>query len=124
MIPDAAILHLKVVGEPDVDPQESADLARSLRQFMLDREIPRVEFMRSVDPPTGAKGDPVTVTTLVVTLSSIALKGVVDLLRTWLTCHDRAIVTIETGGEKLTINGSPSREQQETVGAFLDRHKA
>lgn len=124
MTPDAAILSLHVDAGPGVDPQESADLAHRIRQLLLDRDVPRVELAHTGELPPGAKGDVVTLTTLAVTLGPIALKGVIDILQSWLTRHERATVTVESGGEKVTMTGTPTREQQQTVAAFLDRHKA
>jgi hypothetical protein len=35
-------------------------------------------------------------------------------LQSWLIRHDRASMTVESGGEKFTITGSVSHEQQQT----------
>jgi hypothetical protein len=116
-------LTLSVDAGQSADLQESAELTRRLRQFMLDRDVDRIEFVRTSAAPTGAKGDIVSLTSLAVTLAPVALTTLAGILQSWLTRHDRASVTVETGGEKFTITGSLSREQHKTLDAFLDRHK-
>jgi hypothetical protein len=123
MTPDVALLNLHVDAGPGADPEEFADVARHIRNLLLDRDVPRVEFARAGELPTGVKGDVVTLSTLVVTLGPVALKGVIDILQSWLSRHERVTVTVESGGEKLTITGTPTREQQQTVAAFLNRQK-
>ncbi len=71
-----------------------------------------------------AKGDPVTLATLAVTLAPIALKSVTDLLQSWLSRHERASVTLESGGTKITLTGTPSQDQMRMVEDWVARVKA
>jgi hypothetical protein len=48
----------------------------------------------------------------------------IGMLQMWLSRHDRASVTVESGGEKFTLTGTLSSEQERMVEAFLNRHKA
>ena len=116
-------LTLSVDAGQSADLQESADLTRRLRQFMLDSDVDKVEFVRNGKAPAGSKGDIVSLTTLAVTLAPVALTTLAGILQSWLTRHDRASVTVESGGEKITITGSLSREQQRTLNTFLNRQK-
>ncbi len=116
-------LTISVDAGQSADLQESAELTRRLRQFMLDSDVDKVDFVRNGETPTGSKGDIVSLTSLAVTLAPVALTTLTGILQSWLTRHDRASVTVESGGEKLIITGSLSREQQQTLDAFLDRHK-
>jgi hypothetical protein len=124
MAEHAALLTLSVKAGRDADDQENAELTRGLRQYFLDRDIDKVEFARAESLPPGAKGDPVTLATLAITLAPVALTGLLGMLQSWLTRHERATVILERAGEKLTLTGTPSREQQQTLAAFLDRHKS
>ena len=72
--------------------------------------------------PRRAKGDPVTLGTLAVTLAPIVLTGLTKALKTWLARHERASVSLESGGEKLVLTGSPSKEQRQLVDAFIRGH--
>jgi hypothetical protein len=117
-------LTLSVDAGQRADVQESAELARRLRQAVLEADVDRVDLVREGSVPSGAKGDAVTLATLAVTLAPVALTGLITMLQSWLTRHERATVTVESGGEKLTLTGSLSRDQQQTVAAFLERHKS
>ena len=123
MAENSPSLTLSVNAGQGADLQESAELARRLRQLMLDSDIDKVDFVRSGEAPTGSKGDIVSLTSLAVTLAPLALTTLAGILQSWLTRHERASVTVETGGEKITITGSLSREQQKTLDAFFNRHK-
>ena len=116
-------LTLSVDAGQGADLQESAELTRRLRQFMLDSDIDKVDFVRTGEAPLGSKGDIVSLSTLAITLAPVALTTLGGILQSWLTRHERASVTVESGGEKLTITGSLSGEQERTLNAFLDRHK-
>jgi hypothetical protein len=72
--------------------------------------------------PAGAKGYPITLGALAITIAPVAIQGLVTLIQTWLSRHDHATVTIHSGGEKLTITGNPSPEQKRMVSAFLRKH--
>ena len=119
-----ALLNLSLDAGSQADLQESAELAQRLRQFLLNSDVESVDLVRAGAAPAGSKGDVVSLTTLAVTLAPVALTGVLTMLQSWLSRHERATVTVESGGAKLTLTGSLSAEQQKTVVAFLDRHKA
>lgn len=119
-----AQLTLSVDAGQQADLQESAELTRRLRQVILAGDIDKVDLVRNASAPLGAKGDPVTLTALAVTLAPVALTGLFNMLQSWLTRHERATVTVENGSEKLTLTGSLSPQQQQTVAAFLGRQKS
>jgi hypothetical protein len=73
--------------------------------------------------PTGAKGDPITLAALAITVAPAAVQGLITMLQAWLTRHERATVTVESEGETLTVTGTPSADQQKVISAFLRRHK-
>jgi hypothetical protein len=58
-----------------------------------------------------------------VTLAPVALTSLFGLLQNWLTRHDKATVTIEMGNDKLTLTGSPSKEQRQLIEAMLQRYQ-
>lgn len=105
------------------DDQERSDLARRLRQVLLEGPVDSAEFVRSGSLPAGAKGDPVTLSALAVTLAPAVLTAVMNMLQSWLSRHERASVTVESGGEKLTLSGKLSADQQRMVEEFFNRHK-
>lgn len=109
---------------PEADDEELAQLGRQLRTQLLELDVEAVDPVREDAAPAGSKGDPVTLATLAVTLAPLALTEVMKAVQAWLTRHDRASVTVESGTDKITITGSPSKEQQRTLDAFISRHRA
>ena len=105
------------------DDEDRAELARRLRQQLIEADVDSVEFARSEAPPAGAKCDPVSLTALAVTVAPAAITAMIGMLQMWLSRHDRASVTVESGGEKFTLTGTLSSEQKQMVEAFLNRHK-
>jgi hypothetical protein len=120
--PAQLILHLD--PGPEADKEEQALLAQRLRGELLELNVDAVEPVRSGTAPPGAKGDAVTLATLAVTLAPMALTEVIKALQAWLSRHERASVSLESEGEKIVVTGSPSKEQQRLIEAFVSRHKA
>jgi len=105
------------------DQEELALLGQRLRRDIQQLDVDGVEFVREGSAPAGAKGDPFTLATLAVTLAPVVLKSLFDLLQSWTARHDKATVTIEMGSDKLTLTGSPSKEQLAVIQAALARHQ-
>ena len=120
---EPAHLTLRIDAGPEADGEDQVKLAQRLRADLLELDVDRVEQVRSGTAPRGAKGDPVTLATLAVTLAPVALKGIMEALEAWLSRHERASVSVESGGEKIVVTGSPSKEQQQLIEAFVNRHK-
>jgi hypothetical protein len=107
----------------DSDPEEVAQLGQRLRREIQQLDVDSVDFARGGEAPAGAKGDPVTMAALAVTLAPVVLKSLFDLLQGWTSRHDKSTVTIEMGSDKLTLTGSPSKEQLQVIQAALQRHQ-
>jgi hypothetical protein len=116
------VLHLD--AGPHADPDEQSNSATRLRAELLELNVDSVDPVRSGPAPAGAKGDAVTLTTLAVTLAPIAVTELIKALQTWLSRHERASVSVESGGEKIQVTGTPSKEQQRLIDAFVAKHKA
>jgi hypothetical protein len=114
---------LHIDAGPEADKEEQARLAQRLRENLLELDVDNVQQVHSGTAPAGAKGDPVALATLAVTLAPLLLTEVMKALQTWLSRHDRASVSVESGGEKIVVTGSPSKEQQQLIEAFVNRHK-
>jgi Effector Associated Constant Component 1 len=120
--PATVILHID--AGPDADVEEQAVLIRRLRANLLERDAEAVDVPHSGAAPQGAKGDVVTLSTLAVTLGPLVIAELMKAVQTWLTRHDRATITVESGGEKIVVTGSPSPEQQRVIDTFVSRHKS
>jgi hypothetical protein len=118
-----AQIMLQLDAGPEADQEEQARLTQRLRENILELNVDDVEQVHTGRAPAGAKGDPVALATLAVTLAPLVLTEVMKALQAWLSRHDRASVSIETGGDKIVVTGSPSKEQEQLIHAFVSRHK-
>ena len=116
-------MKLSIDAGSGSDTQELAQLSQRLRQEIQHLDVDTVGFVCEGTAPAGAKGDPMSMATLAVTMAPVVLTPLFGLLQTWLTRHDKATVTIEMGTDKLTLTGSPSSEQLKVIQATLQRHQ-
>jgi len=113
-------LRMQVVGYPDSDEEERAELAWRLREEIRERGIDEVS-RPSVRPPPGAKGGAVEWAQLVVTLAG-TVPPMIMALQAWLGRHRGAAVTLEIDGDKLTLDDPSAEDQRRLVETFLARH--
>src|SRR5262249_22427655 len=125
MTDNPTALQLSITAEPGTDAEEMEDLTRRLRDDLLDHNVNSVEQTRTASAPPGAKGDPVTLGTLLVTLAASGgvLTTIINAVQSWLTRQDGHSVTIEVGGDKLVLSGVSSKQQQQLVDNFIKQHK-
>ncbi len=118
--PLKVVLHLD--AGPDADEEEEAQLTQHLRNSLLELDVDAVDPIHSTAAPARTKAvEAITLAGLAVTLAPIALKEVMKCIETWLARHDQASISIETNGQKITITGTPSKEQQRIVEELIDR---
>jgi hypothetical protein len=118
-------LVLNIASGPDSDDEEKAQLTRQLRNRLLElNELERVEAPAAPAQP-GAKSVPIDWQTLIVTLAASGgvLTTLIGVVQSWLTRQDRASVTLEVSGDKLTISGASSETQRRLVQDWVKRHK-
>jgi len=105
------------------DQEELALLGQRLRRDIQQLDVETVDFVHEGSAQAGAKGDPAAIASLAVTLAPIVLKSLFDLVQSWSARHNNASVTIEMGADKLTMTGSPSKEQLAIIQAVLQKHQ-
>lgn len=115
-----AELHLHVVGYPDSDEEERADLASRLREEFRDHGIDEVSHP-PVRPPAGSKGGALDWAQLVVTFAG-TLPSLVMAIQGWLGRHPNAAVTLEISGDRITLDDVSPEERRRLLEAFLARH--
>ena len=113
-------IRLHVVGFPDSDDEERADLAWRLREEILDRGAGDVSHP-SLESPAGAKGGAVEWAQLIVTMVG-TVPPMLMALQAWLGRHPKAAVTLEIDGDKLTLDNPSDADQRRLVETFLARH--
>ena len=118
-------LALEVEPEAGTSDEEvrrlTADLRRQLLQLSIDDAVPA----EADELPRGAKGDPLTIGGLILTLagSPELIKGVFGLVQSWLSTRSARSIAVTIGNDSITISGARSEEQQRLVELFLERHR-
>jgi ATP-dependent Zn protease len=103
-------------GDEELDLQ-----ARQLREELLLLDLDAVALGRDVSEPAGAKGDPVAIGTLIMTLgNSAVLVAACRVIRAWIGRGQARRATIKYGENRtLEITGATTEQQQELISAFL-----
>ena len=111
-----------VVGYPDSDMEERADLASRLREEIRDHGIDDVSHP-AAEPPPGSKGGALEWAQLVVTMAG-TVPSLAMAVQGWLGRHPNAAVTLEIDGDRLTLDEASADERQRLLETFLARHGA
>jgi len=122
---DRIELKLVLNPAPQTDAEELDRLTRQLRQDILDLEVEDVRLPEAGEVMAGAKGSPLDVGALLITLlvSGGAVPPLIELIRSLLTHHSLRSVTLEIDGDKLEVQGLSAREQRELIEAWMSRHR-
>jgi hypothetical protein len=124
MTAEPAEITLSIGGEAATDQEELSRLSEGLRGDLIEAGAESVERLRGGEAPAGSKGDPITLASLLVTLAPTALTGLVAMLQSWLTRHERATLTLQRGEEKVTVAGALSQDQRRVITDWLQTGKA
>jgi hypothetical protein len=110
-------IHIQA-NEKDI--AETDRLSRELRRELLALDVDDVALARGGEAPAGAKGDPVTVGMLVVSLANSAgLVGICQVVRTWVNRDRGRRIVMKEGKRTLQITGANAAQHQQIIDAFL-----
>ncbi|MEX1657735.1 hypothetical protein ABZ960_31955 [Streptomyces pseudovenezuelae] len=110
-------------GAPDSDPVELDELTIQLRAALLELDVDRVEPVRVEETPEGSKpGSAVAVGVLAITLSPIALRGVLRLLEAWMANRPVRKVRVVIGDDSIELEQASAEDQRRLVDAFIVAH--
>ena len=115
-----AQLLVQVQGLPDSDDEERAELTSRLREEMIDQGVEEVAHP-DARAPDGAKGAALEWAQLVVGFGG-TVGPLLSALRGWIGRHPDAGITLEIGGDKLTLDKASPADRERLVEAFLARH--
>ncbi|MER7181290.1 hypothetical protein ABT404_17720 [Streptomyces hyaluromycini] len=120
----ADLMTVTLEGAPDSDQVELEELTLQLRTDLLELEVDRVEVVRSWDAPEGAKpGDVIALGALALTLSPMALRGVLRLLEVWITNRPVRKVRVVFGDDSIELERASRVDQRRFVDAFVEAHR-
>lgn len=107
-------------GQVDGDQEELDELTLQLRERLLELDVDDVEPVRSGDVPDGAEPvDAIAAGALAVTLAPVALRSVLDLVRTWIENRPVRTVALPLGEDSLEQEAVSAADQQQLIDAFL-----
>jgi hypothetical protein len=105
------------------DTHELDALTRQLRRELLSLDLDSVTLDREVEVPEGAKGEAITIGTLVMTLANSAvLVAACQVIRAWINRGETRGATIRFGrksGRILEVHGASKAQNQQIIDAFL-----
>jgi hypothetical protein len=115
----------------EVDLQGASDadldlLTRQLRLELLRLDVDDVVLPSDGQAPPGAKGDAVTVGTLVVSIANSAtlsglIVGLCQVLRTWVGRGSNRRVVVRDRDRELELSGATVEQHQQIIDAFLEK---
>lgn len=126
-VADSGSRSVLVFVAPDsrADFEEVDRLVRQLRAELDGLDVESVTLLGSDEVPTGAKGEPLTVGGLLVTLGAAGgvFTALIETLREWLGRHATAdSISVTIDGDTLQLDHATAQERRELVGAFVRRH--
>jgi hypothetical protein len=105
---------------PEVDRVELDELTVDLRRRLLELDVGSVEPAGSAEVPAGAKAVEVAAAgALLITLTPLVVRSVVQLLQTWLQHRPVRSIKLVAGDRKLEISAVSSADQARIVDAFI-----
>jgi len=118
-------VRLTLESDSQLDPEEYEKVTRQLRAELKDLDVESVRLVATDTAPVGAKGDPVTIGTLVVALSASGgvFTTLIAVLHDWLRRHSgnhRIRLTID--GDTIEIDRVSAERESKLVDAFVRRH--
>jgi hypothetical protein len=125
-LPKRLLISVDPDPGPDADAELREETARRLQGVLTEVDVDSVQQVREAAAPAGAKGDPVSLGSLLVTLAASGgvLTTLIGAVQSWLTRSERCSVTMEIDGDKITLTGASSEEQRRLATAFIKRHAA
>jgi len=117
-------LGIHVVGGPDADAEEVAEVTLQLRRELLGLDVVAVEVPRAGEAPPGTRAvELAALGALVVSIAKPeALAAVVAVVRSWLSRSQRRSIKLVLDGDVLELSGVSSDEQRRLTDEWLRRH--
>ena len=104
-----------------VDDEELDQLTRRLRDEIADLGVEQVKLAPGGTLPAGAKGEPITIGSLIVSLASAGVfTGLIDLLKSWVHRGEGRTVTVKAKvrGQELEMSYNPSGMSPKEMSRF------
>jgi hypothetical protein len=117
------LLDLTISLQDEVDDEELDRLTRQLRDEIDELDAESVELAQGTDVPPGAKGEPITIGSIVVALASAGVfTGLIELLKSWALRREGRTVTLKAraGDREVEMAYSPVETSPEEMTRFAN----
>lgn len=117
------VLDLTISLRDEVDDVELDRLTRQLRDEIDELDVETVGLAPGDTLPPGAKGGPITIGSLVVSLASAGVfTGLIELLKSWALRREGRTVTLKAraGDREVELAYSPAETSPEEMTQFVN----
>ena len=116
------LLDLNVSLQDEVDGEELDRLTRRVRDEIAELEVEAVKLAPGTDLPAGAKGDPITIGSIIVTLASAGVfTGLVEVLKSWVLRREGRTVKFKAKvqGQEVEMTYSQASTSPQEMSRFV-----
>lgn len=120
-----ARLGLCIEAGKEVDAEELAELAVSLRELLLELDIESADPVTAGQAPPGTRSGEIFVAgamTVMLALAKKLLTALTETVQSWVALGGRRSVKLEIDGDVLEVNGITRADQHALIQAWIDRH--
>ena len=117
------VLDLTISLGDEVDDGELDRLTRQLRDEIADLDVEEVGLAPGTELPLGAKGEPITIGSIVVALASAGVfTGLIELLKSWALRREGRTITVKAkvGEREVEMTYSPTETSPEEMTRFAN----
>ena len=117
------VLDLTISLRDEVDDGELDRLTRQLRDEIADLDVEEVGLAPGTELPLGAKGEPITIGSIVVALASAGVfTGLIELLKSWALRREGRTITVKAkvGEREVEMTYSPTETSSEEMTRFAN----
>ena len=116
------LLDLNVSLQDEVDGEELDRLTRRVRDEIAELNVEAVKLAPGKDLPAGAKGDPITIGSIIVTLASAGVfTGLVEVLKSWVLRREGRTVKFKAKvqGQEVEMTYSQASTSPQEMSRFV-----
>jgi hypothetical protein len=117
------VLDLTISLGDEVDDGELDRLTRQLRDEIADLDVEEVGLAPGTELPLVAKGEPITIGSIVVALASAGVfTGLIELLKSWALRREGRTITVKAkvGEREVEMTYSPAETSPEEMTRFAN----
>lgn len=114
-------IKVKITGDICEDPELLDAYSRRLREELMELDVDSVEYADQEDAPKGSKGVGAAVGDMIFSLAPLdyAVSSVVGAVQSFVSRGQQCNVTLDIGGNSITIQDTTPEQQQKLIDAWI-----